>query len=294
MNIVQMEYLIAVIENKTLTAASEKLHVTQPALTRSIKRIEESVGFTLFEHSGRNIIPNKNAEIMYKWAKKALTGYHQALAQINEGKKEEENTLTVALSGFVYAMPIIVNFQVMHPEIHMNNFKFFAEDFPDIVYRESVDCLLSVKDYKAADIESFLYSRGTLYVAMPAAHPLAGSEGLYLEQIKSEPLIMSSGNTLYIETIHEMFSQIGAVPNIRTRVESSHLAHILANGLGISIINAETIETIRNEQGKCVFIPLLDDFCHTDVYFITRKSASRTKSKKLFISYLKETSAFTS
>ncbi len=294
MNIIQMEYLIAVIEEKTLTAAAEKLHVTQPALTRSIRRIEESIGCPLFEHSGRNIIPNKNAQILYKWAKKSLTGYHQALAQINEEKNEDENTLTVALSGFVYAMPIIVNFQVMHPEIHMNNFKFFAEDFPDIVYRDSVDCLLSVKDYKAADIDSFLYSRGPLYVAMPAVHPLAGSEGLYLEQIRNEPLIMSSGNTLYIETIHEMFGQIGAVPNIRTRVESSHLAHILANGLGISIINVETIETIRNDQGKCVFIPLLDEFCHTDVYFITRRSSRRSQGKKLFIKYLKDTSSFTS
>ena len=293
MNIVQMEYLIAVIEEKTITAAAEKLHVTQPALTRSIKRLEEVIGYPLFEHSGRNIIPNRNAEILYKWAKKSLTGYHQALAQIGAGMKEEENTLTVALSGFVYAMPIIIGFQVQHPEVHMNNFKFYSEDFPDIIYRDSVDCVLSVKDYKAADIESFLYSRGTLYAAIPATHPLADSEGLYLEQIKDEPLTMSSGNTLYIDTIQEMFREIGAEPNIKSRVESSHLAHLLANGLGISIINVETIQTIQNTQGKCTFIPLLDSFCHTDVYFITRRSAKKPLSKKLFIKYLKETSTFT-
>ena len=287
MNITQMEYIVAVVEESTLTAAAERLHVTQPALSRSIQRIEEEIGHPLFERSGRNILLNEYGEILYRFSRKTVNDYNTALAQIRELSRESSNALNVGVSGYVYSLPIIMSFQNLYPDIRLSNFKFYAKDFPDIVYQKDVDCLLSVLDYKAEDVESFLLSRDPIYAALPADHPLAVKKTIRLEELKGEPLIMSSGETLFYQSICDMYHLIGAEPVIKNRMATAHLIQMLGAGVGTSIINKETVASLP-PTGKCTAVRLEDEFCFTSVYVIYRRQGKKSESLRQFLKFAEE------
>lgn len=288
MDISQMEYLIATVEEETLTHAAQKLHITQPALSRSIMRMEESVGIPLFNRVGRNITVNKYGELLYQWAKKSVTEYHKTVKQINVLLENDSNTITIGCSGYVYSMPIIMGFQKTYPHIMLNNFKFNRRDFPDIIYQSSVDCILSVIDFSAEDADSILLYHGPLFAALPSSHRLSKKTGLHLEEIKNERLIMSAGDTLFHESVEEMYRHINAIPLISNKVETSHLISMITEGMGCSIINTETVNMISKKTKKCVCIPLEDDFCFTSAYLIWNKKSHYSESFSLFQNYLKQ------
>ena len=68
--IVQLKQLIAIYNNKTLSKAANELHISQPALSRSMQKLEDELGVELFDHYTNKIELNKNGEIAVKHAKK--------------------------------------------------------------------------------------------------------------------------------------------------------------------------------------------------------------------------------
>ena len=68
----QLQQLISVAENDTLTAAAEQLYISHSTLSRSIRKIEEELGVTLFERKKNRILLNENGKIAVEEARKVL------------------------------------------------------------------------------------------------------------------------------------------------------------------------------------------------------------------------------
>ena len=290
MDLTQLINYITVVEEGTLTKASDKLHVSQPALSKTIMRIEESVGAKLFDRSGKHITVNNYGQILFMWAKNSLNSYNLAVEEIHKLQEASGNSLLIGCSGYMYALPIIMSFQAEYPEINVSNFKFSRADFPDVIYREDVDCVLSCMDYQSENTSSLLLYTDQIFVCLPAGHPLAGKPELHLEEIKDEKLIMSSGDTLYNYAVKKMYENIQAEPNIGSFVQTPILIRMISNGLGISIINRETVQEVNMRSGgKCVCVPLIDDFCVTSAYLLWKKTSDRSRTFRTFYEHIKQT-----
>ena len=73
LNFTTLLYFQKTAELQHMTNAAKELHIAQPALSRSIRGLEDELGVTLFEHYGRNIKLTKNGEILLKYSKKFFT-----------------------------------------------------------------------------------------------------------------------------------------------------------------------------------------------------------------------------
>ena len=81
--IVQLKQLIAIYNNKTLSKAANELHISQPALSRSMQKLEDELGVELFDHYTNKIELNKNGEIAVKHAKKILRDLEYMINEIH-------------------------------------------------------------------------------------------------------------------------------------------------------------------------------------------------------------------
>lgn len=73
MDIKQLTYFIEIAESKTITEAAKKLHIAQPALSQSLKALEESVGVPLINRNKRHHTLTHTGEVLYQEAKKIVT-----------------------------------------------------------------------------------------------------------------------------------------------------------------------------------------------------------------------------
>src|SRR3954451_15610250 len=72
MNLQQLRYVVAVAEHRTMTAAAQRLHVSQPALSRAVRELEQELETVLFERTGRNVTLAANAEPVVTAARRVL------------------------------------------------------------------------------------------------------------------------------------------------------------------------------------------------------------------------------
>lgn len=130
MNIRDFEYLIAIDELKSFSKASQKCFISQPALSQQIKKIEDQLGFEIFERDRKNIITTVKGIEVIKYAKNIIVSYAN-IQQINNN----EATLKIALIPTIcpYLLPLIVD--QLHQKFPNIKFYFLELKTQDLILK---------------------------------------------------------------------------------------------------------------------------------------------------------------
>ena len=89
----QLEHLVAIAKNKTISKAAEELLISQPGLTKSMQRLEEDLGLSLFNRKKNKIELNDNGLLAVEFAKKLLDGREEMIKELT---KHNQNYLSFA------------------------------------------------------------------------------------------------------------------------------------------------------------------------------------------------------
>ncbi|MDY0394110.1 LysR family transcriptional regulator [Virgibacillus halophilus] len=82
MDIKQLSYFAAIVENKSFTKAAEQLHISQPSLSAAIKKLEDEVGLILIDRSAKILRITNEGEIVYSEAIKLLKHFESVTGGI--------------------------------------------------------------------------------------------------------------------------------------------------------------------------------------------------------------------
>ena len=118
MELLQLKYFSVAAAQEHITKAAEILHIAQPALTQSIKRLEEELGVKLFDRRGRNIVLNKTGQIFYKRITPILADLENIPDEIRELAGIFRRTIhmnVVAASALI--TKIIIQYKALHPQV---------------------------------------------------------------------------------------------------------------------------------------------------------------------------------
>lgn len=115
-----LRHFLAVVEHKGITSAADKLHISQPALTKSIHQLEISLGVSLFERLPTGVVPTPFGEILARRARLMDLEYRHALAEIHAIKGGTGGTISIG-AGPVWMVqilpPIVVEFTRHQPKV---------------------------------------------------------------------------------------------------------------------------------------------------------------------------------
>lgn len=98
MELLQLRYFLTVAELQHITKAAEALYITQPALSRSISRLEASVGVPLFDRIGMRIELNQSGQLLYDYAKRALDLLDRGMYLAADAHNLAENQICIGAS----------------------------------------------------------------------------------------------------------------------------------------------------------------------------------------------------
>lgn len=86
LNFTSLEYFLKAAEMEHLTKAAEALHIAQPALSRTIRGLEEELNVTLFEKEGRNIRLTRDGHILLKYTENFLREYKAMQQELEDSR----------------------------------------------------------------------------------------------------------------------------------------------------------------------------------------------------------------
>ncbi|QJC96949.1 Transcriptional regulator, LysR family [Bacillus mojavensis] len=236
----QLEYFQTLARIQHVTKAAETLSITQPALSRSIVRLENYLGVPLFDRQGRSITLNK-------YGGRFLKRVDSIMKEFTEGREEIQSLLQpdqgeVSL-GFLHTLgtTIVPNligaFKDQYPNVHFQLNQSHSNQLLDKLKSGELDlCLLASFPVESNIMWKPLWKE-ELFLFLPKHHVLATRQEITLNDIAHEPFVLMKEGFALRVTIDHIFEQVNITPNIVFEgEEAATIAGFVAAGLGVSIL----------------------------------------------------------
>ncbi|KTS00409.1 LysR family transcriptional regulator [Pantoea dispersa] len=275
----QLQCFLAVAHELNFRRAAERLRMTQPPLTRQIKRLEAVLEQPLFSRSTHDVSLTDAGRALVIKAEKIL----QALNELKPGSLSSEKRLRIGLTR-------TLNFALIAP-IHQQLLKLDAADdveTPDLTSAQLLQCLakncldLVLTGERATGHEDTVQyqwiGREPLLVAMPARHPASLKEKVSLEAIGDLPLFWfaRSANPSFYDKCERLFSQLHTpLKRVKEPDDSLVMLTHIARGKGFALMPQS--KCTFHQEGLC-YRALADDEAqklHIDIYAAIRLNENR-------------------
>jgi DNA-binding transcriptional LysR family regulator len=235
----QLRYFVCLAELLHFRKAAEKLHITQPPLSRAIRLLEEELGAKLLERGRKKDVRLTIAgEAFLEEARSILAASKQAKQRALMVAEGSMGSLTIAhtddfLSDF---FPLLVNeFSGAHPDITLSIFQDVSYRLAQRWVNDDYDCMLTTKPFPAhlAGHECIDLPPTEIVVAVAAHHRLGSRKRVRLREIAQENHLYKPGNTLtaFDVRLHELLTSEGVSirSNIEMRSTGAQLALVQQN-----------------------------------------------------------------
>jgi LysR family cys regulon transcriptional activator len=269
MKLHQLRYLAAVAQTGlNITAAAEKLHTSQPGVSKQIKLLEDELGFQIFVRDGRNLtrVTPAGQQVIDR-AIRILREVQNIKRLSDDLKDEERGTLSIATTHTQarYVLPeVIKQFRERYPEVRLHLHQGTSEQIAEMAALDRIDFAIATGSQSLFDGFSLLPCyKWHRHVVVPPNHPLARTKKLTLRQLAAHPIITYVFSFSGPSSLHDIFAREGLVPNVvLTARDADVIKTYVRLGLGVGIVASMAIG--EHEDADLVHIDTSDLFpAHT-------------------------------
>lgn len=245
MNLEQIESFIYVALTGNFSKAGEILYISQPSVSARIKSLENEIGFTLFNRTGKNIVLTKEGETFLPYAKTALENLQEGIQSIQKKNNQLGGELGVStvLTVANYVLPNLVNdFHEVYPQINLCLYTGHSHNVLDMVLKHEVPIGIS-RSVSHPQINSIhLFDDEMVLITYPEHH-FSSKVSVTVQDVINENLILFNRGSFDWTLINNAFKSMKVKPNVVLEVDNIELAKkMITKGMGIGIVPRFSIE----------------------------------------------------
>ncbi|HEX5649195.1 MAG TPA: HTH-type transcriptional regulator CysB [Steroidobacteraceae bacterium] len=249
MKLHQLRYLAAVAQTGlNITAAAEKLHTSQPGVSKQIKLLEDELGFQIFVRDGRNLtrVTPAGQQVIDR-AIRILREVQNIKRLSDDLKDEERGSLSIATTHTQarYVLPEVIKaFRERYPEVRLHLHQGTSEQIAEMAALDRIDFAIATGSESLFDGFSLLPCyKWHRHVVVPQNHALARARKITLKQLAAHPIITYVFSFTGPSSLHGIFAKEGLVPNVvLTARDADVIKTYVRLGLGVGIVASMAIE----------------------------------------------------
>lgn len=260
----QLSQLITIADTKTLSKAAEILHISQPALTRSIQKLESELNVTLFDRQKNKITLNKTGELAVSHARRILADVEQMTQSI----QAFERSLHTISIGSCAPAPIVELLYYLTEKFATMTFSSETVNPDSLVLglkNNTYQIIITNSPVKDSEICCREFCREQLFLTIPPAHPLAAKkDGIFADELAGETMLLFKEIGIWESFIKAKMSQTDFIIQDH---DDAFNALIRASALPAFATNL-TLKRNDRRQNR-IIIPFLDDEAKMTFYCST-------------------------
>jgi DNA-binding transcriptional LysR family regulator len=261
MELRQLEYFVAVVEEANFTRAAARLHVTQPGVSAQLRQLERELGHTLLDRSARVVRPTEAGAAVLPHARAALQAVAGARAAVDELAgllRGHISVGAVAAGGPIDLAGRLADFHQDHPGVEITLTEDTSDRLVASLTAGRLDLALiglAATNPPGLAIEVIL---DVPFVAVVGQHHfLADRRTVQLKELAGLPLITLPAGSAVRTALDDGFAAVGERPRIAFEAsQPAVLARLADRGLGIAVLPAD--ENPGRERGGLREIPITD------------------------------------
>jgi len=243
MNLRQLQFFREVVRTGfNVTAAAERLHTSQPGVSKQLRLLEEELGVTLFARDGRQLTHLTPAgEAVLEYAERALREIDNLVRVASDHRDPGQGTLTLATTHTQarYALPAPVHrFRDRHPEVRLRLYQGTPQQIAGMVVRREADLAIATESLHLFEglvlLPCYLWNRCLI---VPPDHPLAKESPVSLQRLAQFPLITYVFGLTGQSRVNAAFSEQGLEPEVvLAATDAEVIKTYVREGLGVGIV----------------------------------------------------------
>lgn len=260
----QLRHLIAIVEQRSFSAAAKAVHLTQPALTRSMNALEQSIGEPLLIRRNNGVSPTAAGAILYEYAKSLTAGADNARAEIARLSQGLGGQITIGIGTHMAELmmaPILAKFADRHSSLSVHVRTGMVEDLVPMAMESRVDIVAAMvpmdRMHKGLGFERLFTTLTAIYAC--SDHKLNRAAGrIGFDRLVQEPWVVLNSDHADISA-RRMFSAGGAgFPKQILRTDSiSMMRTLIENEEYLGILPAEYMKGSRTKALDVPGMPLM-------------------------------------
>lgn len=269
----QLRYFIAAAEELSISRAAERLHVSQPALSRQIAVLEADLGAPLFDRIRKRIHLTEAGRFFLPRAKQLICDAETGAQQLRERFGNARRTLRL---GFLpiflddLVAPALREFRQRHPSSQVSLFELSPRAQLDRLRTHELDAAIlgNISARERASFTIRVLARFRMAALLPENHPLAGNAPVPLEALSGENWVSLSDDFFpgRREFLQQICAGAGFAPRIASEVDSlSLMIGAVSAGDGVALIPAHSSKL---PHAGCVFVPLAPPVPSSDLLLV--------------------------
>lgn len=294
MNLAWIISFNTIIEEGSLTKAAHTLHLTQPAVSKHLRSLEEHYGTTLIYRTARDVELTEAGKLVYQ--------YTRRLAEmINESQKAVFNLAGVmkgelllgasTIPGECILPAILGRFQQFYPDVRVKMVIADSELISRKVLENSIEVGFVGAPVKNKALQQELVYGDELVVIFSQNHKFIGRDEITLDEFLLEPLILRERGSGTRKVIEERFSRQGVdLRKLQTSLELGSLQAVIkavASGLGVSLVSLLAAQPLA-DSGTIAYSRIKDFSLKRGLYCLTKKNSLSNPILTNFLAFLRK------
>ena len=286
----QLRLFAAVAEHKSVTRAAEEVHLTQPAVSIQIKRLEGKVGVPLIEHIGKELHLTVAGEEVLDASKDVLGRLTDLETSLNDLRDEVAGPLNVhVVSSGMYVMPHLLGsfvrrYPKVEPRLQITN---RARLLSSLAKNQS-DLYIMGQPPEGVSVAEYPFLENIIVVVARPDHPLAGKKRIPLARIARERFVGRESGSGTRTAVEKLFRDQGL--SISPYIELTNAEGIkqgVIGGLGIGVLSNHSLR-LELDAGELAVLDVTGFPLRRRWYVSHREGKRLSRAAQVFLQYLQD------
>ncbi len=282
MNLRELEYLVAVDEERHFNRAAQRCFVSQPTLSGQLKKLEEELGVQLVERNTRQVMMTDVGGAVAAQARKVLMeakGIREIAATYADPMAGE---LQMGLIPTIapYLLPqIMPQFKARFPKLRFWLHERRTAVLLDLLREGTLDLMIQALPVEGDDFATIELFSEPFWLVVYSGHPLAEREFVTMEDLKGEEvMLLAEGHCLRKHAL-DVCLLAGALEDQRFHATSMEtLRHMVGEGMGITLIPQMAIPATKRDNAGLIYIPFADPVPQRRIGLLHRQGSYREQT----------------
>ncbi|MDT3725228.1 LysR substrate-binding domain-containing protein [Streptomyces sp. DSM 41972] len=251
MELRQLEYFVAVAEERNFTRAAERVHISQSGVSAQIRQLERELGAELFDRSARTVTLTPAGKAALDHARDALAAAGAVGQAVDEVTDLIRGRVTVGMVTGCTITPLfeaLAAFHTAHPGVEIALLEDASDRLADGVRTGALDlALLGAAGRTPEGLDAHTVIRERLVAAVPAGHPLERRRRVTLRDLAAYPVVCMPPGSGLRAVLDQACAAQGVEPAVALEASAADaIAGLAARGLGVAVLSESMAESYRD------------------------------------------------
>lgn len=282
-----LRYFYEVAKTGSFTVAAQNLSVAQPAVSMTVRKLEDNLNLKLFHREDRKVSLTDEGRALAKHAERVLQALQDTELAMQEYRSLEYGEVRVGIPnmlGSYYFPPILMAFRHRYPNLKLSVIEGGTSQLQQMLLESQLDLAVITAESFTPELEGSPILKEQMMVAVAREHDFAKEYSISPEQFFAEELVMFKGEFFHRKAIDRLAEDVGCKPNIGIETNLIPLIKsVIKHGFGISTLLPMAVET----EDELVTIPFATPIW-LELCIAWRKNGYLSRANRIFMEFVLE------